>query len=83
MAAHAYTLTIPRSLFEEWGWFEYRGYLPEMPGELLTEGDDSPMVSLGLTEPEAWEFADAAEEEGFCSCVADPEGIMRLLTEIV
>lgn len=82
---HTYTLTIPRTLYENWGWFEYRGYLPDLPGELLTESEDSPTVSLGVTEPEAWQFHDSSEElgEGFLACVAEPEGIIQFLDSIV
>ena len=83
--SHAYTLTIPRSLFDDWGFFEHRGYLPQLPGDLLTESEDSPEVSLGLSEPEAWEFTEACDDLGqdFGACVADMSGILDLLGSIV
>ena len=74
-----YTLTLPDSLSQEWGWFEQRGYLPSMPGTLQDDG------SLALTEPEAWNFQQECEElgEAFLSCVADPAPILSLLESIV
>jgi hypothetical protein len=81
--SYAYTLTIPRNLFDDWGFFEYRGYLPALPGELITEWREE--VTLGLTEPEAWEFSQACENlgEGFLACVADPSPILDFLDSIV
>ena len=83
--SHAYILTIPRSLFDNWGWFEHRGYLPQLPGDLLTESEDAPEVSLGLSESEAWEFSQACDDLGqdFGTCVADMSGILDLLGSIV
>ena len=83
--SHAYILTIPRSLFDNWGWFEHRGYLPQLPGDLLTESEDAPEVSLGLSESEAWEFSQACADLGqdFGACVADMSGILDLLGSIV
>jgi len=83
--SYAYTLTIPRSLFDDWGFFEYRGYLPQLPGDLLTESEDSPEVSLGLSESEAWEFSQACDDLGqdLGACVADMSGIQDLIGSIV
>ena len=83
--SHAYTLTIPRSLFEDWGFFEHRGYLPQLPGDLLTESEDSSEVSLGLSESEAWIFSQACDDlgVGFGTCVPDMSGILYLLESIV
>jgi hypothetical protein len=80
---YAYTLTISRGLYDDWGFFEDRGYLPAIPGELLTEWREE--VTFGVTEPEAWQFREDAESlgEGFLACVADPSPILDFLDSIV
>ena len=90
--SHAYTLTLPYSLFINWGFFESRGYLPGMPGEQITETPEEPLsferpseVSLGLSESEAWEFSQACDDlgEGFGTCVADMSSILNLLESTI
>lgn len=90
--SYAYTLTVPYSLFTNWGFFESRGYLPGMPGDQITETPEEPLsferpreVSLGLSESEAWEFSQACDDlgEGFGTCVADMSGILALLGSII
>jgi hypothetical protein len=72
---YQYTFPLPSELLNEWSWFEHRGYLPEMPGELVEHEDDAGSrypYSLEVPEHEAWEFQEAALElgEGFCTCLA-------------
>jgi len=83
--SYAYTLTIPGRLFHAWGWLEHRGYLPEMPGTLLTDDEEADEISLGLAEHEAWEFNDACDAlgEGYGSCVADLSTIERFREEVI
>ena len=85
MTSYAYTLTLPSSLFNYWGWFEQRGYLPEMPGTLITEDEEADEMSLGLAEHEAWEFNEACDAlgEGYGSCVANLDWIERFRGEII
>ena len=75
---HAYKLTIVKGLWDNWHWFESRGYLPRLPGILLgtvdTWGTDLPNeteYTLGMQEHEAWEFDDACKElgEDYATCL--------------
>ena len=81
--SHAYTLTIPRSLFNDWGFFEHRGYLPQLPGDYYRIRGFVGSI-LGLSESEAWEFTEACDDLGqdFGACVADMSGILDLLGSI-
>ncbi len=83
--AYAYTLTLPQDAAGRWGWFESRGYLPEMPGTPLVSDADT--LTLGLTEPEAWDFQTAAEElgEAFLTCAGEilAGPVLQLLDEII
>ena len=72
---YAYTMTISKGLWDNWEWFEVRGYLPAMPGILIdTMGVDYPgqdcllpneiEYTQGVQEHEAWEFEEACKELG-------------------
>lgn len=56
-----YEMRLPIALLSEWNWYEYRGYLPPMPGELAERPEG---YFLQLTEAEAWGFAEACEALG-------------------
>jgi len=83
-----YILQIDADLFDNWGFFEARGYLPAMPGTL----EDSCAWNAGmcrweahftLTEAEADEFAEACEAlgEAFGACIAPDH--LRDLTDFL
>lgn len=63
-------------LFEEWGFFEARGYLPPMPGTLeddccFNHRNERWEAHLTLTEEEADAFAEACRDLGhnFAACM--------------
>lgn len=90
-ANRPYTLAIPETLFEEWGWFENRGYLPPLPGEVWQEAAEGGSLGIEpyrlclLSEAEAWDFGEAwiALGEAAGACVADVQSILDFLEEIV
>ena len=89
-AKKPYALAIPETLFEEWGWFENRGYLPPLPGEVwremeLVEGSEEPFMICFLGEGDALVFREQwwALGEARGTCVADLEHILKFLEGIV
>lgn len=84
-----YTLQITTELFEEWGFFEARGYLPAMPGTLEDDccwnhRNGRWEAHLTLTEAQADEFRDACEAlgEAFGTCVHPLRDITDFLYDI-
>ena len=82
ISPYAYKLTITKGLWDNWGWFETRGYLPKLPGILLGTMDTLTAAeecllpneieyTLGMQEHEAWEFDDACKDLGddFGTCL--------------
>ena len=63
-----YDFNLPTALLDNWSEFENKGYLPEMPGELVETDLDwtgaTVVYSLQVPEHEAWEFKEAVEELG-------------------
>jgi len=86
-AKKPYALAIPATLFEEWGWFEYRGYLPPLPGEVWreVEGSEEPFMICFLGEGDALVFREQwwALGEARGTCVAGLWHILDFLEEIV
>ena len=96
---YAYKLCITKGLWKNWPWFESRGYLPKLPGILLSALDtdiyqqDKRLLdneveyTLGMQEHEAWEFDDACKDLGsdFGTCLGmrDLSMIEEFRAEIV
>jgi hypothetical protein len=88
----SYIFAINMTLFNEWGWFENRGYLPPMPGSLeepecFNHRTNRWEAHLLVSEPEAWEFQEAwnalGMDAGACLHLEGLEDIRLFLDQIV